>query len=481
MDLFKPKCKKNSTENYSVEILAVIIASLSSLTNGIFFSWPSPFILKISKDKENYDISEEEASKFAMLPFIFVMLSCPIFSRLGDIFGRKRILLLTAFVDLAVWILKAYGRNVFVFYFARILVGISDGIMFATLPAYLGEVSSPNVRGTWGNSMSVSFLTGELLVTVVGSYFNVWQTSYIFIPIPIVFFVFFSFLPESPYFYMMRGRYDDAKKSLQKLRQRDDVTADFLSLKADVDRQMSEKGTWKETLMIRSNRRALAAGIFLRISQVFGGAQAFVTFTQYIFNKSVGTISAETSSIIFISIGLLLSLFASFAGDWFGRRKAYIGSLFPCGLVLFFEAIYFFIHQEQPDIDISSYHWVPLFGMILYSIFSSYGINIMPTLMLGELFSASFRAKAMTVVLITTGTASFSANALFYFFSSNYGLYAPFLFFGFCNMVSTILCYFILPETKNRTLEEIQQLLKRTRPQRPEKKIEKLMDGSELF
>nr|XP_023025048.1 facilitated trehalose transporter Tret1-like [Leptinotarsa decemlineata] len=468
------------TENHSVQILAVIFASLSAITCGIGFSWSSPFVLKISKDKQNYDISEEQAAHFTMLPFLVVMVVCPIFSKLSDVYGRKRILLVTSLVDVTVWILKATARSVYVFYIARLLVGVSEAIMFVALPAYLGEVSSPKIRGTWGNSMTVSFLLGELLVTVAGSYFNVWETSCIFIPIPVLFFILFSFMPESPYFYIMRGRYDEAKMSLQRLNRKKDVTADFSSLKADVDRQMSEHGTWKETLKIDSNRRALAAALFLRVSHIVGGGHAFVNFTQYIFDKSEGTFTTEVSSMIFMSLVVSLSIFASLGVNWLSRRKAYMGSLIPCAAVLFIEAVYFYIHQHRPDVNINSFHWIPIVGMILYSIFSSYGINLMPTLMLGELFSTSFRLKAMSIFLVITGIVSFIANALFYFLSSKYGLYAPFLFFSICDVISSIVCYFILPETKDRTLEEIQQLMKGNESKKSTDENENLMcfDGN---
>nr|XP_023025049.1 uncharacterized protein LOC111513120 [Leptinotarsa decemlineata] len=113
MNMESGKCKETyiSTKN-CFQILAVVIASISAVTSGICFAWSSPFVLKISKDKGNYDITEEQASKFTILPFIVVIVTCPIISKLGDVFGRKRMLLMTSFIDAAVWILKATARNV---------------------------------------------------------------------------------------------------------------------------------------------------------------------------------------------------------------------------------------------------------------------------------------------------------------------------------------------------------------------------------
>ncbi|KAG5886235.1 hypothetical protein JTB14_029835 [Gonioctena quinquepunctata] len=443
-----------------LQICAVVIAGFSSLTNGIFFSWPSPFILKISQDKENYNISEEEASRFVLATVATIFISCPIFSKLSDIYGRKRILLLTAFVDVAVWILKATAKNVYVFYFARVLVGISDSIMFASLPPYIAEVASPRVRATWGSFTQLFFVLGELLVTVVGSYFNVQETSYILLPIPIIFFILFSFMPESPYYYIMKGKYKEAQESLQKLKRKKDASSDLLALKSDVEKMMSENGTWKDLFMIHSHRKSLSIAIFLMASPMLGGTSIFIVYTQYIFEKSGGNFSKETSSIIYIGLTFMLCIGGCFLADRLGRKKAFIGSLVPCGLMLFIESIYFYIHQYRPDIDISSYRWIPLAGMVLYKICSCYGIELVPALMLREIFSIRMRVKSITVWTYASGIVAFITNYLFNVLNSGLGLFAPFLFFASCNMISAVVSYFISPETKGKTLGEIQEILK---------------------
>ncbi|KAG5887946.1 hypothetical protein JTB14_037339 [Gonioctena quinquepunctata] len=407
----RDKEKSIEKEIYWFQIIAVVIAGSSALTNGILIAWPSPFILKISRDKVRYNITEEEASRMSLLLFIALLIFGPIFPKLSDVYGRKPLLLLTTFVDLTIWILKASGRSIYMFYIARFLVGVTDALMFAALPAYLGEVSSPTIRGTWGNSMSIFFLLGQLLVNAVGGYFPVRETSFIFMPLPILFFILFTYMPESPYFYLKNGRHDKAKESLRTLKRKTDVTLDFLCLKADVERQMSEEGSWKEMFMIDSNRRAVTAALFLSTSNAFSGGMALIVFAQYIFDKSVGTFTTEVSSMICIGVQLISSVLTCF--------------------------------------------------VVELIVFRSYGMGILPTLMIAELFSTSFRAKAMTVTVMAMSVTSFITNAIFYALSSGFGIYAPFLFFACCDVVSACLYYFILPETKGKTLEEVQQSMKR--------------------
>jgi MFS family permease len=268
-------------------------------------------------------------------------------------------------------------------------------------------------------------------------------------------------MPESPYFYLMKGRTDDARTSLQKLRQKQNVEEELHKLKSDVDRQMSESGSWKDVLTLSSNRKAVYAGIFLRASQQLGGISSFAVYTQYIFLKSGGNVSASTSAIIFMGLCAVLNMCAAFTLDRFGRRKSYFVSLLLCGMVLLCEATYFFIEQFYgAEVNVAIVNWIPLVGMITYVVFYSFGLGIVPTLMLGELFSASIKGKGLLLLNIVFGVLVSCTTKLFHLLDTSFGLYAPFLFFSISCFISTILAVYFVPETKGKTLEEIQQSLK---------------------
>nr|CAI5822859.1 unnamed protein product [Callosobruchus analis] len=149
----------------------------------------------------------------------------------------------------------------------------------------------------------------------------------------------------------------------------------------------------------------------------------------------------------------------SFLGDIFGRRKAYITSCFTCGVVLLSEAVYFYLDQEVPSADVRRFNWFPLAGMISYVIFSAFGLGTIPTLMLGELFSASIKTKGLTVLTFIFGIMLFVSNNLFYLLKQLVGMYGPFLCFGICCLVSSLMSFFVVPETSGKSLEQIQSSL----------------------
>ncbi|KAG5879051.1 hypothetical protein JTB14_003614 [Gonioctena quinquepunctata] len=270
-------------------------------------------------------------------------------------------------------------------------------------------------------------------------------------------------MPESPYYHIIKGETDDARSALRFLKQKQDIEEDLISLQKDVSRQMSESGKWKDLFEIESNKRAFQAAIFLRTSQVFGGLTIFIVYIQFIFEKSGGNVSPELSSIIYTGLSFVLNIFVViFVVHRFERKRAYTFSLLPCAVILLLTSLYFYLDKFFPDIEVSNFNWIPITGLILYEIFASFGIAVIPTLMLGELFSASIKSKAMMIMSLLFGILVCASNYIFHTLYFNIGLYAPFLFLGICSSISTVLSFYLIPKTKGKTLEEIQQTLKKT-------------------
>ncbi|VEN50041.1 unnamed protein product [Callosobruchus maculatus] len=439
------------------QILAILIGCLMALENGMQFSWTSPFFLQLTKDKENYDITEEHASYFTTLPPIVLVLSCPLFSMLCDKIGRKAALLVGAVPYAMAWILEGFAKNVYLFHVARCLTGIGHSSSYAALSIYIGEIATPKVRSFWGNFFSISLSLGFLIMNLLGTYFDVRQTSYIGL-VPLLLFVCtFPLMPESPYYLLMRGKEDEARRSLNRLRRKRDIEPAFLRLKADVARQMSETGTWSELFCITANRRALVAGVLMRFTQQFCLSSALSAYTRYIF-EGAGT-NADAFTLIYCAIAFIMGVVAGFSIHRFGRRRSFLVSMSLCSSCLLMLSIFYYIEANVPQIDVSSLSWVPLIGMSGYVVFSSFGVINIPTIMLGELFSASIKTKGVSVSLCSLGLLISLTNYLFFWMSTTYGMYFPFLFFSLSSYVFTGLCAFTIPETKGRTLEEIQQIL----------------------
>lgn len=359
------------------------------------------------------------------------------------------------------WILIALSEKIYLFYLARLISGFGEACIFSTLPSYIGEISTPKVRGFWGNALICYVFGGQLYVNAVGGYLDVKTTAWISLIWPALFILTFTFAPESPYFFMMKGRRDKARESLQKLRVLEDVETELNDIEAAVRRQMSESCRWKELWTIKSNRKGLIAGLFVRSSQQLAGMACMTTYTQYIFAQSGQDFAAADSTVIFCALMLVGTASLSTLLNRIGRRLPFIISMAGCSITLLCLSAYFYLDNKVLSVDVTSLKWIPLVGMFLYLAWFSFGIATIPTLMLSELFSASAKSKALTILIIAFGVFVSITTKVFNLLESAFGLYAPFGFFGICCLCNLFIALKIVPETKGKTLEEIQQMLKK--------------------
>lgn len=371
------------------------------------------------------------------------------------------------------WILKALATKVYIIYIARFLAGIGSGCIFSVLPIYIAETISPKIRGTLGSLLTSMHFIGQFIVNILGNYCEIKTTSYICIPIVILFVILFSFMPESPYYLIIRCKDEEARKALRRLLRKANVDQELTNLKKDIERQLLEKGSWKELLFNDANRKAVSIAAFLRIVQQMGGVGVFVGTIKYIFDNAGGAISPDISTLVYTFSIIPFYCVAGFLVDRVGRRSAFVISMILSGSFLLIESIYFYIDKNLPGIDLTSMNWLPTVGMLFYVMVSSFGPGIIPTLMIGEIFSSSIKSYATIVAVFIFGIMCFIANQLFFLLNTYVGLFGPFLLFGCVNLLGAIVGYFYLPETKGKTLEEIQQDLKRN-GKNSKKTLEKL-------
>lgn len=436
------------------------LGCIATLTSGIFFAWTSPSIPLLISAEGPYKFTLEQCSYLAVIQPVVAMLGSFFYGVLTDKIGRKYALLSIALPQALAFICTALATNIYQFYIARIFSGIAEACVYTALPTYVAEMSTPKVRGSWGNMLTASIYLGYLVMNAIGGFLSIKTTAWICLIFPIIFASGFIFMPESPYYCLMNGKEEEARKSLKWLRRLQNVDVELSEINAAVKRQMAESGTWKDLVCIKSNRRALIAGIFLRVSQQFSGCSSFAIYTQYIFLQAGGQVPAEYSSIIYVAGITIANVIASFTLDKFGRRLAVLSSLLACSLILFSESSFFYVSLQRPDIDISSIRWFPLLGMTLYVPALAMGLGIVPSLMLGELFSASIKAKGLAVLTLLLQLLVGLTAKLFQLLETNYGLHVPFAVFGVCCLCNSCVAYFVVPETKGKTLEEIQQALK---------------------
>lgn len=150
---------------------------------------------------------------------------------------------------------------------------------------------------------------------------------------------------------------------------------------------------------------------------------------------------------------------SSYVVDKFGRRHITIISALGCAVALIAEGIFFFM-QDYQKVNVDAIGWLPTTGIVVFIIAYNFGLLPLPYILFGELFPSNIKSTAVSVLASYGTLLNFTVSKAFAPMSAEFGLYTSFWFFAFFCIVGAIFVYFCLPETKGRTFEEIQHVLK---------------------
>ncbi|KAK9692735.1 Sugar transporter [Popillia japonica] len=328
---------KSGNGSYFFQYLCAITGALSVFSSTMHYSWPTPSLPKLLGNNSHILLTNSEGSWMAVL----FLLGCPIGSIITfltvDIIGRKKILLLTAAPLISSWIMVAYAGVVDVLYTARFIAGLADGMVYTVIPIYLCEIADPKIRGLLGSSSSVMNMMGILLVNTLGIYFNIRVSALISLCPPILFLLTFSWMPESPYFLMMKEKHASAKSSLRALTGKVDVEGDLNRLSTAVKCNNRKKLNLLKLFKLSSNRKSLLVLIGLRTCQQLSGYTAITFYAQIIFDNvsSIPTLMlgelfpTDIKAFALCLIEIYYGIIATAASKFFQIVKDEVGIYIP--------------------------------------------------------------------------------------------------------------------------------------------------------
>lgn len=190
----------------------------------------------------------------------------------------------------------------------------------------------------------------------------------------------------------------------------------------------------------------------LRGVQQLTGTTVIIFYCKTIF-KEAGGFSPSLSTIIYFSVQLVLSAVSSFIVDFCGRKPLLIISTIGTALALLANAIYLYL--QKIGIDTTEFNFVPLIALLCFVITFSIGLQTIPLLVMGEIFPTNVKAFALCSMDIYYSVVV-TCTSKFFHYTKDIGMHVPFFVFtGFC-FLGLIFIIFYVPETKGKTLEDIQ-------------------------
>ncbi|XP_047358591.1 facilitated trehalose transporter Tret1-like isoform X2 [Vespa velutina] len=452
------KDQELSSKRFIKQILAALTLSLGSLVVGYSTSYTSPAL--VSMQSNETEMTFEVTKQMGMWIGSIMPLSALFGGIAGgpfiEYFGRRNTILGTAVPFIVAWVLIGLAQNIPMILIGRAICGFCVGITSLSLPVYLGETIQPEVRGSLGLLPTAFGNTGILMCFIAGMYLNWRYLALLGSTLPIPFLVLMFAIPETPRWYISKGKTKRARKSLQWLRGKNvDITEELTTIEElHVESERDIQNGLTE-LLKPNHLKPILISLGLMFFQQMSGINAVIFYTVQIFKDAGSTVDENISTIIVGIVNFLSTFIAAAVIDKLGRKMLlYISGV---SMVITLVSLGSYFYMNTGDTDVSNVGWIPLISLIIYVIGFSLGFGPIPWLMMGEILPARIRGTAASIATAFNWTCTFVVTKTYEDFKELIGAYGTFWFFGIICAIGLIFVNVWVPETRGRSLEEIEK------------------------
>ncbi|XP_012269518.2 facilitated trehalose transporter Tret1-like [Athalia rosae] len=442
------------------QIIAGLAASLGMLCTGYHFGWSSPSLPKIQDPESETHLTSGEGAWVSSIFKFGSMLSPLVVIVVVKFAGRKWLLLLTAIPQIASGILLAVAPSFWWFMAARFIAGIGSGTANMAGSLYIGEIADDKIRGALGAGISQMSNLGILVSYCVGPWVSRVALAGVGIFLPVMFFLIFVWMPESPYYYVMQNKPEKATKSLEWLKRSKDVKSYLDKIKESIEYDQQNAASVKDLVVVPGNRMALIIILGLIFAQQLSGITAILSYSGTVFEAAGSSLDSSISIVIVGVVQVLSGIVCVFTVDLAGRKLLLLIS--SAGSALFLVGVALYFQLKSGGVDVSSIYWLPLASMIGFILIYSVGLGTIPGVMLSELFPYNLKAAAGMIVVSVAGLCGLAVTKLYQVVADSLGIQTAFWGYAALTVFSFLFILFFVPETKRKSLQEIQEQLHKT-------------------
>ena len=437
-------------------------AAAITATGGLLFGYDTGVIsgalLFIRQDFELTSFLEGIIVSFLLVGAMVGALSG---GPLSDRIGRRPTTLLAAIIFGVGAVAVAFAPSVAFIILGRFLLGLGVGLASMIVPLYIAEIAPPDRRGALVSLNQLMITIGILLSYIVGVLFTpIEGWRYMFgvalIPALILGIGMFS-LPESPRWLFEHGRSDKAREVLGRSRSPEEVDQELQEMQDIKNQEGNQERVSYAELLAPFVRPALIIGIGLAIFQQITGINTVIyyapTILQGVGFSEGGAIAATALGVGVVNVGF--TILAVRIIDRAGRRPLLLIGLVGMTISLALLGTVFASGATGDDASV-------LVGVLatacLALYIASFAISLGPVfwLMISEIYPLRIRGTAMSVASIANWGSNFLVALTFPVLLAALGGATLFWLFAFLGIVAWVFIYFRVPETKNRSLEQIE-------------------------
>ncbi|XP_004520679.1 facilitated trehalose transporter Tret1-2 homolog [Ceratitis capitata] len=450
--------------------LMVLLGNTCVVASGMSVALPSVSLAQLTDPNDIYNLNTEESSWFASINSMACPLGGLLVGYLMDRIGRRNTMLCTNCVGIVGLLLLVTAPShstrdaIYIqLLVGRFLCGLMIGLSLSPIGSYSAEISLPRIRGRLIMGTSIAIACGILFMYLLGYFI---RNNFKLISIISVVYQCFAFccclpMPESPSWLLQKGYEERARKSLKYFRglskNDNNIYEEFetelalIKKNSDLSRSAAANESLLQAIRAPEVYKPLIMMIGLFFFQQCSGIVVVIVFAAQIATRA--GVSADPLLVaVFVGVARIVTTF--FMGAIFekwGRRPAGIVSaagMTVCMLILAANGWWPAIGQHVP--------LLPVVAIVLHIIFSTMGLLTLPFFMISEVFPQRVRGSANGFTLCIGLLFSFSVVKLYPTMETLIGTANSFAFFGAISLLGVAFIYFIVPETKGRSLLEIE-------------------------
>lgn len=449
----------------------MIGASLTAAIGGFLFGFDTAVISgTLSFVKSQFALNTIEEGWYVSSALVGCIVGVLFAGALSDRFGRKKVLLLSSLLFLASTIGCTLAPTQIVLTLSRLVAGMAIGVASMLAPLYISEIAPAASRGRL-----VALYQLAITIGILCAYFSnalvlnisqdstfsagllqwiyrdeIWRGMFANMAVPnLAFLLLLFFIPESPRWLISKGLTEKARSVLARIQHERSTDEEYQEMVATIQ---GEKVSLSQ-LFHSGLRIALLIGILLPIFSQISGINVIIYYGPKILSEAGFSIGAALGGQVTIGIvNVLFTLLAIWQVDKLGRKPLLLFGIVGVVVSLVAVGLFFFYHISQGMILI-------IFILFFIACFA-FSLGPGTWIIISEIFPTHIRGRAMSIGTFALWSANAVVGQLFPWMLENIGPAETFWTFAGICLPAFFFVWKVLPETKGKTLEEIEQSLK---------------------
>ena len=432
----------------------VVLLAATTAISGFLFGFDTAVIngvlLLLRREFALSNLQTEIAASSLLLG---CLLGAAAASMIGDRYGRRKSLVAAALLFAFSSIGAALASTVTIFAVARLIGGLAIGLASVLTPVYIAEISPSKNRGTLVSLNQLAIVIGILSAYLVNwrvARFgeSSWRWMLAVAALPSIAFLFgLLLIPESPRWLISIGDHNQGERVLARMFGEEMAKEQVEAVEQAV---AGEEGSWREVLSPNMRKR-LAIGMLLALFSQITGINTVLYYGSIIVSEHFpgqSTSMVLIANVIIGTVNVLLTIVAMIFLDRWGRRAILMIASGGMAVALTFLVIGF-------NVGVSPL--LMLASILLYVAFFALGMGPGPWLIISEIFPTKVRGRAASIATSTLWSGTLLVTFTFLTLVKILNLWGTFAIYGALSALCCIFVWKMVPETKGRTLEQIQQ------------------------